>query len=61
MKKFYKYIVCAAVTVLLSIGLNSCVKDLDVEPIDPALQSDVTPEPATLSMMASVVVVYGIS
>ncbi len=44
MNKFYKYIVCAAVAVLLSMGLNSCVKDLDVEPIDPALQSDVTPE-----------------
>ncbi len=29
---------------LVCAGLASCVNDLDVEPIDPALQSDVTPE-----------------
>ena len=44
MNKFFKYIVCAAATILMGFGLNSCVNDLDVEPIDPALQSDVTPE-----------------
>lgn len=44
MNKFFKYIVCAAATILMGMGLNSCVKDLDVEPIDPALQSDVTAE-----------------
>ena len=44
MNKYFKYIVCAAVAVLLGMGLNSCVKDLDVEPIDPSLQNDVTPE-----------------
>ena len=43
MNKFFKYILCAAV-VLLTGGLTSCINDLDVEPIDPALQSDVTPE-----------------
>ena len=44
MNKFFKYILGAAVAIVLSMGLNSCVKDLDVEPIDPALQSDVTAE-----------------
>ena len=44
MNKLFKYIVCAAVAVLLGMGLNSCVKDLDVNPIDPSLQNDVTPE-----------------
>ena len=44
MNKFFKYIQFAAVAVLLSVGLSACVGDLDVEPIDPALQSDVTPE-----------------
>ena len=34
MNKFFKYIVCAAVAIVMSMGLNSCVKDLDVEPID---------------------------
>ena len=43
MNKFFKYIMCAAVLLMMS-GLSSCVKDLDVEPIDPSLQSDVTPE-----------------
>ena len=44
MNKYFKYIVCAAVALLFGIGLNSCVNDLDVDPIDPALQNDVTPE-----------------
>ena len=44
MNKFFKYIICAAAAIVLSIGLNSCVKDLDVEPIDPSLQNDVTAE-----------------
>ena len=44
MNKYFKYIVCAAVALLMGMGLNSCVKDLDVNPIDPALQNDVTPE-----------------
>ena len=44
MNKFFKYIVCAAVAIVMSMGLNSCVKDLDVEPIDPSLQNDVTAE-----------------
>ncbi len=44
MNKFFKYTLCAAVAVLMSVGFNSCINDLDVEPIDPALQSDVTPE-----------------
>ena len=44
MNKFFKYILCAAAAIVMSAGLNSCVKDLDVEPIDPSLQSDVTPE-----------------
>ncbi len=44
MNKFFKYIVCAAATILMGFGLNSCVNDLDVEPIDPALQNDVTAE-----------------
>ncbi len=43
MNKFFKYIMCAAVLLMLS-GLSSCINDLDVEPIDPSLQSDVTPE-----------------
>ena len=43
MNKFFKYILCAAV-LLMTGGLSSCVNDLDVEPIDPSLQSDVTPE-----------------
>ena len=43
MNKFFKYIMCAAVLLMMS-GLSSCVNDLDVEPIDPALQSDVTAE-----------------
>ena len=44
MNKYFKYIVCAAVALLMGMGLNSCVKDLDVEPIDPSLINDVTPE-----------------
>ena len=44
MNKFFKYIVCAAVAIVMSMGLNSCIKDLDVEPIDPSLQNDVTAE-----------------
>ena len=44
MNKYFKYIVCAAVALLMGMGLNSCVKDLDVEPIDPSLQNDVTAE-----------------
>ena len=44
MNKFFKYIQFAAVALLIAGGFTSCVNDLDVEPIDPALQSDVTPE-----------------
>ena len=44
MNKYFKYIVCAAAAIVLSVGLNSCVKDLDVEPIDPSLKNDVTAE-----------------
>lgn len=44
MTKFLKYMQFAAMAVLICGGLASCVDDLDVEPIDPALQSDVTPE-----------------
>ena len=43
MNKFFKYILCAAAALLMG-GLTSCINDLDVEPIDPSLQSDVTPE-----------------
>ena len=43
MKKIFKYIALAAV-LLLGMGTTSCINDLDVEPIDPSLQSDVTPE-----------------
>ena len=41
MNKFFKYIQCAAIAMLIAGGLSSCVNDLDVEPIDPSLQSDV--------------------
>ena len=44
MNKFFKYILSAAVVLMTTGCLTSCVKDLDVEPIDPSLQSDVTPE-----------------
>ncbi|MBR5640388.1 MAG: RagB/SusD family nutrient uptake outer membrane protein [Muribaculaceae bacterium] len=44
MNKFFKYILCAAAVILMGLGLNSCVKDLDVEPIDPSLKNDVTAE-----------------
>ena len=44
MNKFFKYILCAAVALLMTGGFSSCINDLDVEPIDPSLQSDVTPE-----------------
>ena len=45
MNKFFNYIIkCAAVALLLTGGLSSCVNDLDVEPIDPSLQGDITPE-----------------
>lgn len=44
MNKFYKYTICAASAIVLSIGLNSCVKDLDVEPIDPAVTNEITAE-----------------
>ena len=44
MNKFFKYIQCAAAAMLIAGGLTSCIGDLDVEPIDPSLQSDVTPE-----------------
>ena len=44
MNKFFKYILSAAVVLLMAGGLSSCINDLDVEPIDPALQSDVTAE-----------------
>ena len=44
MNKFFKYIQFAAVALLIVGGFTSCINDLDVEPIDPSLQSDVTPE-----------------
>ena len=44
MNKFFKYILSAAVVLMMSGGMTSCINDLDVEPIDPSLQSDVTPE-----------------
>ena len=44
MNKFFKYILSAAVAIVMCLGFNSCIKDLDVEPIDPSLQNDVTPE-----------------
>ena len=44
MNKFFKYILSAAVVLMTTGCLTSCVNDLDVEPIDPSLQSDVTPE-----------------
>ncbi|MBR6431464.1 MAG: RagB/SusD family nutrient uptake outer membrane protein, partial [Muribaculaceae bacterium] len=44
MNKFFKYILSAAVVLMMTGGLTSCINDLDVDPIDPSLQSDVTPE-----------------
>ncbi|MBQ1583755.1 MAG: RagB/SusD family nutrient uptake outer membrane protein, partial [Muribaculaceae bacterium] len=44
MNKFFKYIQCAVAAMLMVGGLSSCINDLDVEPIDPALKSDVTVE-----------------
>lgn len=44
MNKLFKYILSGAAALLVAGGLNSCVKDLDVTPIDPALSSDVTAE-----------------
>ena len=41
MNKFFKYIQCAVATMLIAGGLSSCINDLDVEPIDPSLKSDV--------------------
>ena len=41
MNKFFKYIQCAVAAMLMVGGLSSCINDLDVEPIDPSLQSDV--------------------
>ena len=43
MNKFFKYILFAAAALFMG-GLTSCINDLDVEPIDPSLQGDVTPE-----------------
>ncbi|MBQ4005974.1 MAG: RagB/SusD family nutrient uptake outer membrane protein [Muribaculaceae bacterium] len=43
MNKFFKYI-APATLLLLTVGATSCTKDLNVEPIDPSLQFDVTPE-----------------
>ena len=43
MNKFFKYIVPAA-ALLLTAGFTSCVGDLDVEPIDPGLQSSIDAE-----------------
>lgn len=41
MNKFFKYMLSAAVVMLMGGCLTSCINDLDVEPIDPSLQSDV--------------------
>jgi hypothetical protein len=41
MNKIFKYILSAAAVLLMGGGLTSCINDLDVEPIDPSLQSDV--------------------
>ena len=43
MKTYIKNIIPAA-ALLLAVGLNSCTKDLDVEPIDPNLQTKIQPE-----------------
>ena len=42
MNKFFKYVQCAAVGVLVTVGLNSCVKDLDVEPLTPSVVTSAT-------------------
>ena len=44
MNKFFKYILSAAVVLMTTGVFTSCINDLDVEPIDPSLQSEVTPE-----------------
>ena len=44
MNKFFKYTRVAVLALLLAGGMTSCFGDLDVEPIDPSLQSDVTAE-----------------
>ncbi len=44
MNKFFRYIQCGAATLLLAGGLSACVNDLDVTPIDPALNGDIQPE-----------------
>ena len=44
MNKFFKYMQFAAAALLIAGGLTSCINDLDVDPIDPSLQSNVTPE-----------------
>ena len=44
MNTFFTYLQCSVAALLVAGGLSSCVNDLDVDPIDPSLQSDVTPE-----------------
>ncbi len=44
MNKFFKYILSAAVALMTTGVFTSCINDLDVEPIDPSLQSEVSPE-----------------
>ncbi len=44
MNKFFKYILSAAVVLMTTGVFTSCINDLDVEPIDPSLQSEVSPE-----------------
>ena len=43
MKTYIKNIILAA-ALFLAVGLDSCTKDLDVEPIDPNLETNIQPE-----------------
>jgi len=43
MKKIFKHIIPAAACVLL-MGMTSCTKDLDVTPLDPNMDTELTPE-----------------
>ena len=42
MKTYIKHFIPAA-TLLLGMGMTSCVKDLDVEPLDPNVSTEYTP------------------
>ena len=43
MKKIYKNLIPAA-AFLLTFGVTSCTGDLDVEPLDPNMSTEVSPE-----------------